>query len=139
MTNKEKITILKGYVDAEKEHQQLIEMLETIKEKMYGASAQKITDMPKASGYNNDKFDNYIITLESYTERININLDKLQKQRLYIENCINMLDNTTQRMIMRYRYIEGLRWEEVCVKMNYGWRQTHRLHTNALKNIKLMR
>ncbi len=139
MTNKEKIKILKEYVNNEREYNQLLEMLESMRLKMYGASAQQLTDMPRASGYKNDKMDNYVINLETYTENINILLEKLDKSRKYIENCINLIENSTQRMIMRYRYIEGLRWEEVCVKMNYGWRQTHRIHTNALKNIKLMR
>lgn len=139
MTNKEKIQILKQYLENEKEYNQLVQILQTLKEKMYSVSAQQYTDMPKTLSTTNDKFDNYLINIENYNERINILLDKLNKNRMYIENCINLLENTNQRMVMRYRYLEGYRWEKICIQMNYGWRQTHRIHTNALNNIKLMR
>ena len=38
-------------------------------------------------------------------------------------------------MLMRYRYIDGLKWEEVAVRMNYSWTQTHDIHGKALKQL----
>ncbi|MBQ3065357.1 MAG: hypothetical protein IJC98_03875 [Clostridia bacterium] len=35
----------------------------------------------------------------------------------------------------RYRYIDGLSWENVCEKMNYSWRQTHRIHSAMLDKL----
>jgi hypothetical protein len=39
--------------------------------------------------------------------------------------------------LIRLYYIDGLTWEKVCVDINYSWRQTHRLHSEALKKIKI--
>ena len=52
-----------------------------------------------------------------------------------IEKAIEGLNPTT-RMLLRYRYIEGLTWEEVCVRLSYSWRQTHRLHARALDQLR---
>lgn len=52
-------------------------------------------------------------------------------------NCIEALGNEREKMLLTYRYIRGLKWEEICVKMDYKWRQVHRIHAMALKNLKM--
>ena len=52
-----------------------------------------------------------------------------------IEKFIDSLEDSRERVIMRYRYISGLEWEEVCVKAHYSWKHTHRLHSDALNKI----
>jgi len=37
--------------------------------------------------------------------------------------------------ILIERYINFKKWEEVCVAVHLSWRQTHRLHSKALKKI----
>ena len=59
----------------------------------------------------------------------------LAEEQLAIETAIERLEPTA-RMLLRYRYMDGLKWEEVCVRMNYSWRQTHRLHGEALRQLK---
>ena len=51
------------------------------------------------------------------------------------ERAIEALE-PNRRMLLRYRYIDGLKWEEVCVRMNYSWTQTHYHHGEALKQLK---
>jgi len=53
-----------------------------------------------------------------------------------IENCIESLP-PLERTLMRERYILGKDWEEVCCFIGYSWRQTHRLHSKALKKINM--
>ena len=52
----------------------------------------------------------------------------------YIENIISTLDER-EKLLMRLRYIEGMMWEEICVKMRYEWRNTHRIHAEALRKL----
>nr|WP_304058360.1 hypothetical protein [Enterocloster clostridioformis] len=54
-----------------------------------------------------------------------------------VENCIETLENEREKMLLTYRYIRGLKWEEICVKMGYKWSQVHRIHAMALKNLKM--
>ena len=55
-----------------------------------------------------------------------------------IEKIIDSLKDSRERTVMRYRYISGLEWEEVCVKAHYSWQHTHRLHASALEKINVM-
>lgn len=76
------------------------------------------------------------------------NLDELErkmqaKQRevinigIRIEVSIMEMKELKERMVLRYRYIQGMRWEEVCIKMRYCLRHVRRIHTKALKNMSL--
>ena len=68
-------------------------------------------------------------------ERYEAKIAEMTKEMLLIEAAIDALDPTA-RMLLRYRYLDGLKWEEVCVRMNYSWMQTHRIHANALNQLK---
>lgn len=52
-----------------------------------------------------------------------------------IENAIEKVDDDRMRILMRSRYIQGKTWEQICVQLNYSWRQIHYLHSKALKKI----
>lgn len=62
-------------------------------------------------------------------------MDDLATELLAIEAAIESLDPTA-RLLCRYRYVDGLKWEEVCVRMNYSWRQVHNLHRRALEALR---
>jgi len=55
--------------------------------------------------------------------------------RLQIETAIDAIPDADGRSLMRYRYIDGLTWEMICVKLSYSYRQIHRLHGETLKKM----
>ena len=61
--------------------------------------------------------------------------DALIDERVRIETAIAKLSDPVECAILGYKYIDGLTWEQLCVKINYSWRQIHRIHASALKNI----
>ena len=68
---------------------------------------------------------------KNYREKV----EELATELMAIEAAIEML-KPTARMVLRYRCLDGLKWEEVCVKMNYSWMQIHRIHSQALQQLK---
>jgi DNA-directed RNA polymerase specialized sigma subunit len=134
--NKEKIKFLKWYLEAKHEYMQILEEFEMLKSKIESPTISQLSDMPKNLTVSNNKFDNYLIVMEKYTEKIKTNLENLLNIKLNIETNINNLSESRERLILRYRYIEGLKWEEICVKMNYTWQHCHRIHGYALHNLK---
>jgi hypothetical protein len=38
---------------------------------------------------------------------------------------------------IRFHYIKGRIWEEVCIEMAYSWMQAHRIHAKALEKLKM--
>lgn len=76
-----------------------------------------------------------------YAEQEALYLEKLAKKEtmlLAIEQAIEELP-VAERLVMRYRYIDGRSWRRVCEQMlprGYSERQVYRLHGWALEKLK---
>ena len=68
-------------------------------------------------------------------EEINREINELQIVRQEIRAALNQLEDENLKLLMEYRYIDGLTWEQIAVKMNYCWRQVCRKHGQALTQI----
>lgn len=126
---------LQNYRSLERERRQVKAKLEEIETALYSPRAQQLTGMPSAPPKPGSMLEaavaRNIEDLEALREHYQELLDRLTTEQLNIEKDIDRLD-TTARTLMRYRYIDGRKWEEICVLMNYSWRQVHRLHAAAL-------
>ena len=128
---------LRRYVEIKKEVRQIRDQLEEIESRLYSPKGQLLTGMPSAPSHEGDTIteslmDRHEQLVQMYQER----LADLDEEQLAIETAIASLEDPTARRLMRYRYIDGLKWEEVCVRIRYGWSQTHELHSQALKQLK---
>ena len=63
-----------------------------------------------------------------------LRLQELIDLQLNIEQAIASL-TSTERELMRLRYIDGADWTEVAATIHYEWTQTHRIHARALAKI----
>ncbi len=70
-------------------------------------------------------------------EEINEEIDTLQTIRHQIRDTLNQLTDESLKLLMEYRYIDGMTWEQIADKMNYSWRQVYRKHEEALSKIRL--
>ena len=68
---------------------------------------------------------------------INREIDELQTVQQEIRAALNQLEDENLELLMEYRYIDGLTWEQVAEKMHYSWRHTCRLHGEALAKINM--
>ena len=137
MTSQEKKQYLLKYQHLTQEVDRLSEERAQVR-----ARAQKITptlsDMPKSkSGANR---------LELAVEDIVENADKLAEKiremlraKEEIEQVIDSLEDDTLRRLMKYHYIDGKTWEEVAVKMFYGYQWVCKLHGRALAKLQINR
>lgn len=66
-----------------------------------------------------------------YLNRIGDN----SKRILHVEDFINNLKCPEERKVIRYRYVFGMEWEEVCVKAHVGWDKAHRINKRVLAKI----
>lgn len=87
-----------------------------------------IDGMPKAK----DK-PNYAVEelLDSYDSIINY-LKKQQEKQNEITLQLDKMENATYKLILFYKYIQGLSLEEVAVKIEKDWKYTCNLHGYAL-------
>ncbi len=52
-----------------------------------------------------------------------------------IERVIDLVSNDRQRDVLKLRYINGLKWEEIAVKLMLDYRWVLRLHGKALQSL----
>ena len=57
------------------------------------------------------------------------------KEKRAIEKNIDKVKDASEALLLRYRYIDGYGWEEICEMMNYSPRNIHYLHKKALKAV----
>lgn len=121
---------LRSYRDLKREIKSLKETIEETESTLYSPKVPQMSGMPLTHGTMNPKelaAIKHIELLDYYTKKVS----ELQKEQLAIETAIEALPYR-ERTLIRLYYIDGLTWEEVCVKMSYGWTRTHEIHGNAL-------
>ncbi|MDO4301559.1 MAG: hypothetical protein Q4D26_09250 [Clostridia bacterium] len=125
---------LKRYLPLKREAEELKLQAEHLAEDIRSLKAVAVDGMPKGSSVN-DSIGNLVARADKirrdYLHKYDAALCELYK----IERCIESLDDETERRLMRKRYIQGLHWEDICVEMNYSWKQIHRIHSKILSII----
>lgn len=94
----------------------------------------KLSDMPKGDT-NKDKMSNIVCKIIELQEDINDEVLRGYQKMEEIEAAIKQLEER-EKMLIRLRYIHGMKWEKICVEMNYSWRQIHYIHKDILKKLK---
>ena len=126
---------LKEYRAVANEIEIIKEKLEYLEEKKTSVKSQVISDMPRSSS-ENERLSTLLAEIEEVTELYNEKMSRLIKSQFKIENTIDILDDATERNLMRLKYLDGFTWEEVAVEMGYSWQHIHRIHNKILKKIR---
>lgn len=126
---------LKEYIEVKREIEIIGEKIEFLESKKTSIKSQIITDMPRGEA-EQDRLGQLLIQIEELIDLYNEKQDKLLKQQLKIEKCIDKLEDSIDRNIMRLRYLEGYTWERMCVLLNYSWNGIHKKHRKILEKIR---
>ena len=132
--NEQKKEYLKSYRRAIKREQDILDEIQRLRlDKMFPSVVND--GMPHGSSHSD--LSDYVAILDEQIELLK--KERLEKVRYYqkIERQIRQMENEDEQEVLRLRYILGLKWEEVAVKMGYSWKQTHRIHSSALQNFKM--
>lgn len=100
--------------------------------------AEKITPvLSKApgGGGNGDRIADAVEKIVSIEEEINADVDRLISIRGEVEKAIKSVPDETLRTLLELRYIDGLTWERIAVKLDKSYQWVCELHGRALKKI----
>ena len=132
--NEQKKEYLKSYRRAIKREQDILDEIQRLRlDKMFPSVVND--GMPHGNSHSD--LSDYAAILDEQIELLK--KERLEKIRCYqkIERQIHQMQNEDEQEVLRLRYILGMKWEEVAVKMGYSWKQTHRIHSSALQNFKM--
>lgn len=133
MTTAEVKKLLHEYLPIKRELDQIAQQLKQFETLMGSPTGGRMDGMPHGSG-KSDPVQQAVERHEDLIELYRRKMDALLLAQIRIETLIDCLDPIS-RKLLRHRYIEGLKWEEVCVRMHYCWGQVHTYHREALKRL----
>lgn len=122
---------LNRYRRLDLERRQLEEELERINASTLYPHPQNLSGMP-AGGGSGDPMVSAVAKRLAISEKYERILAEILSEREAIENMISGLD-VDQRVLVRYRYLIGLTWDDICDRMAYSPRQIHYIHSRALR------
>lgn len=129
MTNQEKKEYLLGYQRLNQRINRLLLEQQQWRELATRVSPN-LSGMPRGGGEGGMQGAiSKIIDLET---EINAEIDKLVEKRKEIEGIIRMVEDSTLRTLLEYRYINGKKWEEIALMMGYDYRYILKIHGKAL-------
>lgn len=135
MNNREKIDYLKQYKNLDNYINQLIEDADRLRTR-----AEKITPtltgLPQGGDGENQR-ELAICKLVDLNNEINEKVDEYVDLGREIRKVIDTVQDIRLRTILQLKYIDGLSWEKIAVELDCSWRNLHRLHPKALREIKL--
>lgn len=124
---------LNSYRQIQLERRQLLNKIALLESRLTAPGAQGFDGMPHGSG-SGDAMAQGIAKLADLRELYRSRETDLTQALIDIEHLIDGLE-PIERLIARYRYIDGLQWENICVKISYSWRQTHRIHADMIDKL----
>ena len=130
MTKKE---FLNQYLNAEKEIGIKLDQIARLRELSTKITQTLTPDKVKSNSEN--RLESSVSKIVDIEREIGTSIDQLVRTRLQVESVINSVPNVNQRNVLRLRYISGMKWEQIAVKLNYDYRWVLRLHGKALNKI----
>ena len=116
-----------------KEAEQIKAKLNQLKTQKDNVKSPTLDGMPKQMG-KGSPIENLIVKYAELENKYKAKLFEIAEEQMKIEKAIDLLE-PVERTLIRYRYIDHLKWEKICILMNYSWRQTHNIHHRALQNL----
>ena len=125
---------LRRYIWLKQECRQLQAYLDRIRNDMTLVSSPRLTGMPHAKDPKG--LDEVIILYEKVSAKYEKQLKIYLAETLAIEKAIDGVQDPRLQLILRYKYMDGYKWETIADLMHYEVRQIYRLHGVALRALR---
>lgn len=132
MENKEKCRYLNQYRIMHIEIDQITKELQRWQD-LATRISPSYSDMPHGGG--SDRVQTAAVEVAELTEQLNEKIHQAIMVQENIKKLLESLDDIKLRQLMSYRYINGMRWEEIAVRMDYDYRYVLKLHGKSLCQI----
>ena len=92
---------------------------------------------PKGGGSIYGKTADIMAKIVDLEQEINREIDELVELKTNIESTITSVENPQERLLLKYRYLDGKTFEWIAAEMHYHWQWIHRLHKRALTKLEI--
>lgn len=113
-----------------------LEQLSVLRE-LATTTTQPLSDMPGSPNRNIDRMEKAIIKIMDMEKEISEEVDALLDLKNEIAQCIKKVEDIDCQLILEFRYLCFMSWEDIAAEMNFTVRNIHILHGKALKMIEV--
>ena len=113
-----------------------LEQLSVLRE-LATTTTQPLSDMPGSPNRNIDRMEKAIIKIMDMEKEISEEVDALLDLKNEIAQCIKAVNDIDCQLILEFRYLCFMSWEDIAAEMNFTVRNVHILHGKALKMIEV--
>ena len=115
--------------------QQELEDLRLLASSVPGIDYSK--DKVQSSPSGDAGFTNIVMRIVELEAAINKDIDRLLALKLEIRETINAVQDNEERLLLKYRYLNFMSWDDICSMMCISVRTAHRIHSSAIANVKI--
>lgn len=133
MTAKEE---LNQYNDAQGRVEETLEDYRKYQERATKMTAI-ISDMPMNKG-KSDKVGDNVPAMADIAKEYLDRWVEAERKRLYITSRIDQIKNELYRKVLKKRYVEGLKLEEIACETGYSYDRVRHIHKEALEEYRIL-
>lgn len=117
-----------------------IEELQRLREMSFSISSPQLGDRVQTSRSNDAPFVKCIFKIQEMEEKIDAEIDLFVDLKKEIRSVIEKVEDTDEQMVLRYRYIHNMTWEQIGDELNadkvtvWRWHQKALAHTVVPEN-----
>ena len=127
---------LQRYLDARNEALEIEYRIEALVKQYAMPSALEYSDMPKAQNTEHDLSD-YIVKLDELTQELHRKRTECLEIMADINDRVETMEDATERTVLRYRYIHGMKVETIADVMHMTERNVYYIRDKALQHFPL--
>ena len=85
--------------------------------------------------YASDRLSDLLSQIVDFEGILDGSIKKIIDEIAELEDAIQKLDDPCEREILRLRYFEHKKWDDICQMLHFETSKVHRIHGIALENI----
>ena len=114
-----------------------IEELNRLREMSVSISSPQLTERVQTSRSTEAPFVRSIYKIMELEEKINAEIDLYVELKSEIRGIIEKVDNPDEQMVLRYRYIHNMTWEQIGDELHADRTTVYRWHNTAIRHVTL--
>ena len=132
--NEEKKAFLRQYQQCVKAEKSIEDEIEKLRSSVI-LPANVMDGMPH--GTNKSDLSAYAAKLDTLFRKLQAELDRKWETRKAIINAIEEMEDETEKLVLKFRYINGWKWERIANMEFYSYQHVHKIHKKALEHLKI--
>lgn len=112
-----------------------LEEVASLREMSASVSSPQLTERVQTSRNTDAPFVRALEKIMDLEERINKEIDLLMELKKEIRVVITTVEDTDERMVLKYRYVHNYTWEQIGNELHADARTVRRWHGKALQHV----